>query len=268
MKKTIIIFCTVITITALTAFGITNNNSFETSQIERVEEQDIAFHSQPIEKMNERSDPDFLYDVGTRFSPMLKNNLLNATSIYDFFNADEVEEMASLKSVNIIIIKNERQTAIRALGYSDQFTKSQLELLQTFDYSTSFSIRVDYEKMNIETGMMEGSFFNPHLTIVPEKQAEYKQGKEALIAYLKENSKDDIADVHENKLRPAKLHFTVTKIGTIENANIGNHSGYPAIDKRMIELISKAPGKWVPAENAKGDKVDQELVISYGLTGC
>lgn len=200
MKKTIIIFCTVITITALTAFGITNSNSLETSQIERVKDQDIALHSQPLEKMNERSDPDFLYDIGTRFSPMLKNNLLTATSIYDFFNAEEVEEIASLKSVNIIIIKNERQTAIRALGYSDQFTKTQLELLQTFDYSTSFSIRVDYEKLNIETGMMEGGFFNPHLTIVPEKQAEYTWGKEALIAYLKENSKDDIVNVQEKKL--------------------------------------------------------------------
>ena len=39
-------------------------------------------------------------------------------------------------------------------------------------------------------------------------------------------------------------------------------------DKKMIELITNLPGKWAPAENQKGEKVDQELVISFGLMGC
>ena len=29
-----------------------------------------------------------------------------------------------------------------------------------------------------------------------------------------------------------------------------------------------APRAWQPAENAKGEKVDQELVISFGAMGC
>ena len=45
-------------------------------------------------------------------------------------------------------------------------------------------------------------------------------------------------------------------------------SGYLSINNRMIELINKAPGKWNPAENAKGEKVDQELAVSFGLRGC
>jgi len=36
----------------------------------------------------------------------------------------------------------------------------------------------------------------------------------------------------------------------------------------MIELITKTPGEWQPAENYKGEKVDQELVVSFGLMGC
>ena len=36
----------------------------------------------------------------------------------------------------------------------------------------------------------------------------------------------------------------------------------------MIELIYKIPGTWQPAENAKGEKIDQELVLSFGLMGC
>jgi hypothetical protein len=36
----------------------------------------------------------------------------------------------------------------------------------------------------------------------------------------------------------------------------------------MTELITNFPGTWEPAENSKGEKVDQELVVSFGLMGC
>jgi hypothetical protein len=36
----------------------------------------------------------------------------------------------------------------------------------------------------------------------------------------------------------------------------------------MMELIQMTPGQWQPAENELGEKVDQELVVSFGLIGC
>jgi hypothetical protein len=36
----------------------------------------------------------------------------------------------------------------------------------------------------------------------------------------------------------------------------------------MIELISNSPGKWKPAENSVGEKVNQKLVFSFGMMGC
>lgn len=33
-------------------------------------------------------------------------------------------------------------------------------------------------------------------------------------------------------------------------------------------LITHAPGKWEAAENANGEKVDQDLVFSFGTIGC
>jgi hypothetical protein len=33
-------------------------------------------------------------------------------------------------------------------------------------------------------------------------------------------------------------------------------------------LANNLPGKWQPAENAKGEKVDQVLVLSFGIVGC
>jgi len=36
----------------------------------------------------------------------------------------------------------------------------------------------------------------------------------------------------------------------------------------MIKLIKNLPGDWKPAENYKGELMDQELVVSFGLMGC
>ena len=86
--------------------------------------------------------------------------------------------------------------------------------------------------------------------------------------YLRENSKESRVNIQPDKLRPAKLIFTVTKMGTIENVRLDRTSNFPVVDKTMIELISNAPGKWMPAENIEGEKVDQELVVSFGSMGC
>ena len=126
----------------------------------------------------------------------------------------------------------------------------------------------DLKEKNAETGVLEDTRWTPYLTIVPEKQAEYSEGKEALMKYLKENSEDARAHIIPEKLQPAKLYFTVTKNGTIAHVRLDRSSNYPVVDKRMIDLITNLPGKWEPAENLKGEKVDQELVISFGLIGC
>ena len=115
---------------------------------------------------------------------------------------------------------------------------------------------------------MEDSYSTPHLTIVPEKQATYSNGKDALKKFLKDNSKNTRSSVNPEKLQPAKLFFTVTKKGTIEHVKLDRSSNYPLVDKTMIELITKTPGTWEPAQNSKGEKIDQELVISFGLMGC
>jgi hypothetical protein len=142
--------------------------------------------------------------------------------------------------------------------------------MQSLDYSTNFVIWADYEGKNKETGELEDTHWTPYLTIVPEKQAEYTHGKEALKKFLKENSEATRikAKVEPEKLQPAKLFFTVTKTGTIENVRLDRTSNYPLVDNKMIELIKNTPGTWIPAENHKGEKVDQELVVSFGLMGC
>lgn len=260
MKKSIILFCGLISVLVLVAFGLISWNSSN----------DGPNKLEATLKNEERILSDFIYDVGTRFSPIKKKNIDNATSIDAFFNSEQIKSMASLQLVSIVLIINDEQSDIREIGNSGKFNAEQLELLKKSDYTTNFLVRVDYQEINKATGQLEYSYATPHHTVVPEHQAIYARGKDALIEYLEENSKAARIEsqINSEKLMPAKLFFTVTKDGLIENVRLDRSSNYPIVDKAMIELMTNAPGTWIPAKNTNGENVDQELVVSFGLMGC
>ncbi|MGB5499160.1 MAG: hypothetical protein WBM77_09555 [Maribacter sp.] len=268
MQKSIIIFCAVLTTLGLIAYGVLNWTDAETDQLETPAKREIASITQVVGPVKERIFSDFIYGVGPRFGPIKKRDLDKARTFDDFISEEHSKRIVSYKSLSVIYIINDEQSDIRETGSSDELNAAQLKLLQSADYSTNFLIRAEYQQKNKETGALEDSYSTPHLTIVPEKQAEYVSGKDVLIEYLKENSKEVRTNVEADKLQPAKLFFTVSQNGAIENVRLDRSSNYPAVDKKMIELITQAPGSWVPAENSKGQKVDQELVISFGLMGC
>jgi hypothetical protein len=260
MKTIIVIFCAALMTIGLTSFDFFNP-TIQSGQ---------KFCSQEIveKKIKEPKLP-FFYNYGTRFSGITKTEILKSTSIKDFFPEEHVQRIISYGEVSLVLVKHEKQSDEREYSEGSTLSDVQRKILLSAEYSTSFNIRAVCKHHNPETGIIENSVYNPHFTIVPEKQAEYINGKETLLNYLKENSKKEKEVAHsQEKLRPAKIYFTVTKNGKITNVILGNHSGYKIIDTKMIELISNIPGKWQPAENVKGEKVDQELVVSYGLEGC
>ena len=268
MKKNIIFICITLTILSLTTYSCSNQNDSKIDQAEISVNENIATEANVHDKVKNKIFADFIYDVGPRFEAIKKTDVDKAISIAPFFDEKQLQSIVSLKSVSILLIKDGKRIDTKTTGYNNKLTIAQLKLLQSFDYSTSFLIRAEYQQLNNETGELEDSYSTPHLTIVPEKQAAYANGKDALKKFLKENSAKARTNVDPEKLKPAKLYFTVTKNGSIENVKLDRSSNYPLVDKTMIELISKAPGVWEPAENYKGEKVDQELVVSFGLMGC
>ncbi|MGB1307739.1 MAG: energy transducer TonB [Oceanihabitans sp.] len=286
MKKTILIFFTVLLALCLTAFNVINWDDLKTESTKNKEiAVNATFNTNKILESNQASfvgpflnnnikkpknDGDFNYNFGPRFSPLKKSALKNIKSIADIFTEEEMQSIEKLKSVEIIVINNVGQTNIREIGYTKELTEAQIKLLQSFDYESHFNIRAEYLKKNTETGKLEDSFNSPHLTIVPEKQAIYLDGKKAFIQFFKENSREARlkAKVDPYKMQPAKLYFTITKEGKIKNARLNRTSNYQIVDKNMLEIIEKLPGKWKPAENSKGEKMEQEFAVSFGLLGC
>jgi hypothetical protein len=275
MKKRILFFYATLTLLSFISCGHNDQNNFKEDLSEDSISEEIASNTQVEVKVNNRIFTDFIYDVGPRFGAIKKSDLDKAETIDAFFDSEEIDKMETIKSVSIILtindeqfIINDEQSNIREISGSSKLTDAQRRLLQSSNYSTNFLIKTEYQQKNTETGLFENSYSSLYLTIVPEKQATYLNGRDKLIEYLKINTEDVRANVQADKLLPAKLFFTVTKNGTIENVKQDRTSGYPLIDKKMIELITKTTNNWVPAENLKGEKVNQELVVSFGLMGC
>ncbi len=268
MKQRILIFCTVLTALGLTAFGVMDWNDQEMNGAKATINEEIAMNEPVLGPKDKEIFTDFIYDVGPRFSPIKKTKVDQARTIADFLDSEIVASIVSLQSVNIVLVENDRQTDVLENGTTATLTDRQLQLLQSFDYSTNFVVRADFRKKNGNTGILVSDYSTPHLTIVPENQATYSLGKETLMSYLREESKKIWSNVDPEKLQPAKLSFMVTEHGAIEVIGLDRSSGYPEVDEKMIQLISDLPGSWIPAKNAAGKPVGQELVVSFGLMGC
>ena len=265
MKKGILIFSAVLITLSLLVFGSLNNTDYKASK-----DIVIAEKTKATKKMDTRIFTDFIYDVGTRFNPIKKADLDTLRSFDEIIGQEHTQRIIAYKSVTVILLKGDEKSNIREAGTTAVFNAKQLKLLQTFDYATNLMIWADYQEKNAETGIIEDTSWTPYLTIVPEKQATYAYGKEALMSFLKEKGKAAVAkaNVDAKKLKPARLYFTVTKNGTVEKVKLDSSSNYPEIDDFIIELIQNTSNTWIPAENTNGEKVDQELIMYFGKMGC
>jgi Gram-negative bacterial TonB protein C-terminal len=247
MKKSILIFCTVLSTFSLTAFAYINWSDTGTNQ-------------------KEVTDLDLVYNVGSRFGTTItKEELRKATSVLDIVPKEaEGWRKVSFQAVRVAILQDGGE--IHEMGDDKELNAAQIRLLQSTDYSTNFYINARSQTVFPYTGKTEDYAY--YFTIVPEKEAEYTSGHDALIAYLKENSKEKTAIIKQDKLQPGKVSFTITKEGTVANVKLSSTSGYPSVDEELIKIITNMPGKWEPAENSKGENVDQELVFFFGTQGC
>lgn len=268
MKQRIIVFYTALSAMGLMAFGVVNWDDPETSQPQATPNEQVVMNMPVFGPKEKEVFTDFFYDLGPRFNPIKKTKLDAAKTISDFLDSTVVASIVSLQSVNVILVENDKQTDVLEKGTTATLTGGQLQLLQSFDYSTNFEVRAHYRKKNGNTGILVSDFRSPYFTIVPERQAEYSYGKEALLSYFREESKEAGANVDPMNLKAAKLSFRVTEQGAVEVIELERSSGYPEVDQKMIELISNLPGSWKPAQNAVGQKVKQEFVLSFGSRGC
>ena len=266
MKQRILVICTAFAIVSLTSFAYANWNNTINVQEEVSCNQNVIFDSNYGDVFNNQMNLDLVYKVESRFmTTITKEQLHNAKSVIDIFPKKETDRMESYKDVKVTIMQSNKEIA--QIGQNEMLTKAQLKLLKSTDYSTNFYIRANC-KTKSAVGRIENYDLVYYMTIVPEVEAEFAYGHDALIDYLKKSLKEKSSIITADKLKPGRVHFTITKDGTIANIQLKSTSGFPSIDDELIESITNMPTTWIPATNSKGEKVDQELVFFFGLQGC
>ena len=270
MKKSILIFCTVLVAFSLTAFVFQNwSNNTETNPLETKSDNTVVFDHNFVDILTEKPAFEFVYKVDSRFlATITKEKLNEAKSIIDIYPKKATQWVESYKAVYVSLLNDDMGLEKSELGEGDVLNAAQIKLLESTDYSDNIHLKADSKKKNPVAGDLEYYNLVYFMTIIPEKEAEYQSGQDALIEYLKENSQHQTGIVERDQLKPGTISFIVTKKGSIANVKLDSSSGYPSIDETMVGLITNMPGKWNPATNSKGEKVEQELVFFFGLEGC
>lgn len=265
MQKSILISCTAFFVLCFTACGYTQSNTIMNPE-ETASTNILVFERNLTAGVDELINLDLIYKVESRFMTRItKEKLHNAKSIIDILPKKATQFMETYENVRVSILGNDGE--ITEIGVSEILNEAQLKLLQSADYSTNFHINADC-KQKTEFGKLYDYDLVYYMTVVPEKEAEFTGGQDALIQYLKTNTQETTTVITKDKLQPGKVNFTVTKDGKITNVKLDSTSGFPSVDEKLIETIENMPKKWTPATNAKGENVDQELVFFFGLEGC
>jgi len=267
MKKQVLILSTVIITFAFTAFTVFKNNikDVKPTQITSTKTEELVYgpmEHEPITKIEVFED--FIYEIGTRFIPIKKSVVLNAKTLKDVYDIETLNSMKTLEAVRLIKVVNDRQHDLNLAGTTADFTKEQLNYLQTLNYGDNIIFRTEF----IDKYSGGYNYSTPHHTIAPDVQAQYSEGFKALKTYFKDQTETVRKVVDPKQLKAGKLYFTVTKTGKIENIHLDHSSNYPKVDKQLIKLMKDLPGTWTPAKDENGNAVDQELVVSFGLMGC
>lgn len=215
------------------------------------------------------TDFEFAYSVDPRFlNTITREGLEKAQSITDIISTRDDAYIESYYNIQLGTFFEDRKKEFKEHGENEVLTDAQIRLLRSMDYATSFYITGNVKKRDAGTGQLVVDTLINYMTVLPEQPAAYEAGKDALITYLKEHSRDVVAVAREGKVKPGRISFTVTKDGAIGPVRLTSTSGYTAIDEKMLALIREIPGSWQAAANGKGEKVDQELVFFFGLMGC
>lgn len=209
---------------------------------------------------------DVYYDVASRFMmTMTKTELHELTSIHDLQMDQDLSGIVSFESMEVIQLDHDYNYVEKESGESAEFNEAQLALLKSLPYSADLLIRADFLESN-GFGGYSNNYTSPHITIVPEQQAVYSEGKDALKAFIQKNTFD--INVGAGKLQPGKVRFTIDQKGNVGNIFLESSSGFDAFDNKVMELMNQMPGTWTPAEDMNGNTVPQELVFSFGVVGC
>lgn len=269
MKKAVLILLTSILFFALAAFNYSSNKDLKSSEVKVSPIIISSFEFDILNSIRKNETTDFIYKIQNRFNTTLtKSQVQHATSIIDLVPKEETEYLIDYKNVLVaktILVKDKD---VEVWGENEILNENQKNLLSSLNYSDNYFINADCIKRYSKSDISENYRLVYYLTVVPEQEAYYNLGYDGLIDYLKIETKKLVSTTSKNDLKPGRINFTISPKGKVESVSISSSCNYPEIDRKMEKLMNKLPGTWIPAKNAEGENIAQQLVFFYGIEGC
>lgn len=266
MKKQFLTSSVFFSIISLMAFALVSCNSSNEKSNEQGKISEVPQDS--LKNRITEESLEFFFDIHARHSSTITNEKLqHVKTLEDLIPENVFAGNVMFKDVRIgIFPRNEEM--VKVVEEGTMLTPDQIALLKTAGYSDDIYIEAFCKRKNEKTGVLEDKCFVDYMTVVPESQAEFKNGDSALLKHLRDKSEPLLRAEDFKKLTIGRTCFTLTKEGEIENVKFESTSGFNEIDDAMIELISNLKGEWIPAKDSLGNAISQELVYIYGVAGC
>ncbi len=206
------------------------------------------------------------YSVQSRYMNQVTQTALRGANWIDDLIPDYPSNwITHYISVNISSVRNGEE--IIAMSTSNELSKEQKDLINSLNPNADIAVQIRYKAINAATGHIEPLEMNVWMTLVPEKQAEFVGGYDALLSYLENKGMALIGKDVLNRLRPSSVIFVINEAGKVEEATMSTTTGSALIDKTLIGLVNNMP-KWKPAEDVNGKTVSQEFQLAVGMPGC
>lgn len=266
MKTSIFILCTMLSSFGVAALGYLNWAKPEPAPIS-CSKTTVASESDFVSNLYVKPAPELIYNIDSRYiANITKEKLRNATTIIDLVPVGSTEGLSDYETVQVVLIEEEGD--IERVGTSEVLNKYQKDLLSQADYGSNFYINAYCRLKDEAYGVDRNHKLVYFISVMPEHEAEYSEGQDALINYLKSNSRKETLVINEDKLKAGKFRFTVSQSGAIKDVKMESTSGYPSVDEKLLDLLANIPGKWKAASNEKGEAIEQEFVFFFGKQGC
>lgn len=202
--------------------------------------------------------PNSLVSTGRAIS---EEKLKNAQTISDVIENYPSNWITAYNSVTVATTVNSK--TIEAIGPDDKLTIEQKEIFKT---ATNILLVVQYQKENNQNEIQNRQM-NVALIVTPKIEAEYIDGYDKMISYLKENSLNKINDKNFSHLPQPSISFVINAQGDVENVKLEATSRDKEVDVLLIKKVQNMP-KWKPATNKEGINIKQEFMLNVGMDGC
>jgi TonB family protein len=199
-------------------------------------------------------------------APISRTELSAAKSMVDLMKEYPSSWVSNYISTEVSVVSNGEEKT--AKGSDGTLNEAQRALLKVADFNTKININVKYKQENSATRKIEENNLNYLISVIPDTEATYSAGRDALKDYLKKNAMDLIPDADLKDLKEGTVHFTINEKGQVEGVELIEGTGKSTVDQLLLNAIGKMP-KWKPAKDAKGTAVKQQFSFSAGNRfGC